>query len=269
VKREHVDVIEIGQRTDSGSDLADSREEDEDIPEVVLERMAHRSCDAVFQTGVRSHWYPTQINRERPSPARYEWGISEEDRDRARVESRRHDENAKLRPEALAGVKCERQAEVRLEVALVELVEDDRCHPVEPGVSLQASGEDPVGDDLDPGSPGEPALVTCGYADGLSDTLAEERSHPCGRSSSCDSTGLEQEYAPIHPWLVQKAKGNDRRLARTRLSLKDSRSDSVESDAELLDDVLDRKSGRRRLGDGGHGSEYGSSMLRNGRSGIV
>ena len=69
-------------------------EEDEDIPGVVLERMTHCCGDTVFQTGVRSQRHPPQINRERPSPARHDRGIAEEDRDGARVESRGHDEDA-------------------------------------------------------------------------------------------------------------------------------------------------------------------------------
>jgi hypothetical protein len=263
VQREHVDVIQIGEGADRSSDLSDSREEDQDIPEVVLDGMTHGCRNAVFQPGIRSHWYPTQINRERSSPARDKWGISEEDRDRARVESRRHDENAKLRSEAFAGVQGERQAEIRLEVALVEFIEDDQCHAVEGGISLEASGENAVGDDLDPGRAGYPALVTGGQTDSLSDTLAEERSHPCGRSTSCDPTGLEQEYAPVHPWLVQKAEGDDCRLAGAWLSLKDRSSDPVESGAELIDDVLDRKPGRRQMADSAHGPQYGSYVLTN------
>jgi hypothetical protein len=150
-------------------------------------------------------------------------------------------------------------------VAFVELVEDDECHPFECGISLKASGENAVGDDLDPCHSGDPAFVTCGDADGFSDAFAEECRHSCGRRASCDPTGLEQEHASIHPRLVQKAKRNDCCLACARFSLKDRSTDPGEGYAEIFDDVFDRKSGRRRLGDSVHGPEYGSKMLRNGR----
>jgi hypothetical protein len=48
VKGEDVDVIEIGECADRGSDLSDSRKEDEDIPGVVLERMTHCCGDTVL-----------------------------------------------------------------------------------------------------------------------------------------------------------------------------------------------------------------------------
>jgi hypothetical protein len=146
-------------------------------------------------------------------------------------------------------------------VAFVELVEDYECHPFESGISLEASGENAVGHDLDPGHSGDPAFVTCGDADGFSDAFAEECRHSCGRSTGCDPTGLEQEHASIHPWLVQKAEGNDGCLARARFSLKDRSTDPGEGYAELFDDIFDRKPGRRRLVDSVHGPEYGSYMV--------
>ena len=208
----------------------------------------HRRGDAVFQTGVGSPRHPTQIDRERPSSARHDWRIAEEGRDRARVEGRRHDEDAKVRPEALADVERECQAEIRLEVALMELVEDDERDAVERGVSLKASGENAVGDDLDPGHRRDPAFVTGRDADGLPDTLAEECRHPRGSSAGRDPTGFEQEHvATIHPRLTQQAEGNDRCLACARLSLEDRSADRGERGAEFIDDLFDRKAGRSQL----------------------
>lgn len=208
-----------------------------------------------------------QVDRERPSPARHDWGVPEEDRDRTRVESRRHDENAKLRPEALAGVERECQAEIRLEVALVEFVEDDERDAVERGVSLKASGENAVGDYLDPGHRRDPAFVTRRDPDGLPDTLAEECRHPRSSSASRDPTGLEQEHAAaIHPRLAQKAEGNNCRLACTRLSLEDRSADPGERGTEFVDDLFDRKASRDRVGDSGHEPGYGSYVLTNAES---
>jgi hypothetical protein len=264
VKRENVDATETGEGADGGSDLPDPREEDKNIPRVTPERMMHRGGDNLFHTGVRSPRHPMQIDREGPSPARHDWGIPEEDRDRTRVESRRHDEDAKLRPEALAGVEREGQAQISLEVALVELVEDDQRDAVERGVSLKASGENAVGDDLDPGHRRDPAFVTRRDADGLPDTLAEECRHAHGSSASCDPTGLEQEHAAaIHPRLAQKAEGDNCRLACARLSLEDRSADPGERGTEFVNDLFDRKAGRGRMGNSGHGPGYGSYVLTN------
>ena len=83
-------------------------EECQDIPGVTLERMMHRGRNAVFQRRVLSPRHPMQIDRERPPPARHEWGIPKEDRDRARVESRRHDEDASSgrRPSQASSVRA-------------------------------------------------------------------------------------------------------------------------------------------------------------------
>jgi hypothetical protein len=48
VKREDVDIIEISECADRGPDLSDSREEDEEIPGVVLERLTHCGGDRAF-----------------------------------------------------------------------------------------------------------------------------------------------------------------------------------------------------------------------------
>ena len=73
--------------------------------------------------------------------------------------------------------------------------------------------------------------------------------------------GSSRSTRPIHPRLVQKAEGNDGCLACARFSLEDRSADPGEGDAELLDDVFDRKPGRRRLGASVHGPEYGNSEL--------
>ena len=142
----------------------------------------------------------------------------------------------------------------------MELVEDDERDAVERGVSLKASGENSIGNDLDPGRRRDPVFVTGRDADGLPDTLAEECRHPRRRSAGRHPTGLEQEdTAAIHPRLAQKAKRNDRRLACARLSLEDRSSDPGERGAEFVDDPFDRKVGRSQVGDSGHGPGYGNS----------
>jgi hypothetical protein len=264
MERYDVDAVETAERADHGSDLPGPGEEDEDIPRVTLERMMHRCGDTVFQTDVGSPGHPPQIDRERPSAARHDWRIPEEDRDRARVESRRHDEDAKVRAEAFADVERECQAEIRLEVSFMELVEDDERDTVEGGVPLEASGENAVGDDLDPGLLRDPALVTRRDADGLPDTLAEQCGHPRGGSACGDPTGFEQEHATaIHPRFGQQPEGYDRRLAGARLSLEDRGADPEERGTEFVDDLFDRKAGPSRVGDSGHRPGYGSYLLAN------
>ena len=86
----------------------------------------------------------------------------------------------------------------------MELVEDHERNTVEGGVSLKTSGEDAIGDDLDPGCPRDPAFVTRRDTDRLPYALAEEGRHARGRSAGRDPTRLQQEHATaIHPGLPE------------------------------------------------------------------
>ena len=143
----------------------------------------------------------------------------------------------------------------------MELVEDHERDAVEGGVSLQASGEDAVGDDLDPGCSRNPAFVTRRDADRLSDGLAEEGRHPHGRGAGCNPTRFEQEHATaIHPRLPQQAEGHDRRLACTRLRLEDRNPSLGECLTKVVDDLFDRQAGCSWVGEGGHRQGYGSDV---------
>jgi hypothetical protein len=144
----------------------------------------------------------------------------------------------------------------------MEFVEDHERHTVECGVPLEASGENAVGDDLDPGRPRDPAFVTRRETDRLADPLADQGRHPSGGGAGRHPTRLEEEHATTgHPRLSQQAEGNDRRLACARFGLEDRGADSGQGVAELVDDPFDRKAGRRGLGEGGHRPGYGSYVV--------
>ncbi len=175
------------------------------------------------------------------------------------VERRRHDEDPELRSEAVADVEGEGQPEIGLEVALVELIEDDDGDAVERGVSLQASGEDAVGDHLDPGGLRDPAFVTRREPDGLPDTLAEKSRHPRRSGAGRHPARLEEEHPTVvHPWLAQQPEGFNRRLSCARFSLEDR--GAVPASAWRSSSMTSSTGRPVRAGWGevGHGPEYGS-----------
>ena len=78
----------------------------------------------------------------------------------------------------------------------MELVEDDEGDALERRVRLEASGEDPLGDDLDPGRGRDPPLEPDGVADRLPDLLAERASHPARGRDRSEAARLQHHDAP-------------------------------------------------------------------------
>ena len=140
------------------------------------------------------------------------------------------------------GVDQEGQGQVGVDVALVDLVEDDQAGAVERRVALQAADEHPLGDDLDPRAPAHHPLVARGEAHGGAHLLAQQRRHPSGRGPGGQAPGLEHHDAPpAEPGLVEQAEGDDGRLARARRRLEDGGHPLPEGVAQVGDDLLDRE----------------------------
>ena len=74
---------------------------------------------------------------------------AEERRHRARIERRRHDDDAEIgaRQPRLLG---EREAEVGVNAALVKLIDDERGDVAQQRILLQVGGQDAFGDDEQP-----------------------------------------------------------------------------------------------------------------------
>jgi hypothetical protein len=102
--------------------------------------------------------------------------------------------------------------EIGLQVALVDLVEDDGAGAGQGRVRLQPPREDPLGHDLDPGRRRHPGVVTGAVADGRPDVLAERRRHAGGHRPGRHAAGLEQHDPAVDQ--VEQPERDDRRLAR-------------------------------------------------------
>ena len=118
------------------------------------------------------------------------------------------------------GLQRERQAEVGVEAALVELVEDEKADPLERGIGLDQAGEHALGDHLEPGARADPRVPADAVADGRPDRLAELSRHvPCSRARR-EPPRLEQHDAPpSEPRLVEQRERHPRRLAGARRRL--------------------------------------------------
>ena len=82
--------------------------------------------------------------------------VAEQLADPRAVERRRHDQEAQILAQALLRVERQREAEIGIERALVELVEQHRGDAVERGIVEDHAREHALGDDLDAGLRSDP-----------------------------------------------------------------------------------------------------------------
>ena len=79
----------------------------------------------------------------------------------------------------------------------MKFIEDDEGHAVESRIRLQTSGENPLGDDLDPCRRRDPPLETDGVADGAPHLLAERAGHPARGRDRRQPPRLQHHDAPF------------------------------------------------------------------------
>ncbi len=126
------------------------------------------------------------------------------------IQRRRHDEERQVLAQVAPGVEAERERQVGVEAALVKFVEDDEGHAFEPRVRLQAPGENPLGDDLDPGCRRDPPLETDRVADGAPHLLAERAGHPARGRDRRQTPRFQHHDAPVRRQISEKRRGDTR-----------------------------------------------------------
>src|SRR6185503_4669748 len=105
-----------------------------------------------------------------------------------------HHEDAEVGAQG-GGIEREREAEIGIEAALVELVEEDGGDALELRIVEQHAGENPFGHDLDPGPGADAAVEPDAVADGLAGRLAERGGHEARRSTGGKPPRFEHYYA--------------------------------------------------------------------------
>ncbi len=146
VQRQDLGVAAGGQRSGGRADLAHPGQEDQDVAAVRLAQgLAHRVGDLRAQAGVARDAAVAQRHRMRPAAGADHRSAIEEARHRRRIHGRRHHHQREVLAHRAPELGQPGEGEVAVEVALVELVEDHRLHPVEVGIVLQAAGEGALG----------------------------------------------------------------------------------------------------------------------------
>ena len=113
-------------------------------------------------------------------------------RDPRAVERRRHDEQAQVRPQPVLHVERQRQSEIAVERALVELVEDHGRDAGKFGIVEDHPRQHAFGHDLDAGLRRHPAFHAHGVADRRAGLFAEQRGHAPRRGAGGQPARLEQ-----------------------------------------------------------------------------
>ena len=134
------------------------------------------------------------------------------------VDGRRHHQEPQILAQALLHVAGKRQAEIGVERALVELVEQDRGDAIEHGIVEDEPGEDAFGEDFDAGFSRELRAEADPQAHRLADAFAERPCHPLRGGARGEPARLKHQDASLvlRPLLAGQHQRHARRLAGAR-----------------------------------------------------
>ncbi len=197
------------------------------------------------------------LDREGAAGALDHWRLAEELGDARAVERRRHDQELELGAQALLHVARQRQAEVAVEGALVELVEQNGGDARERGVVEDEAREHALGHHLDARRGrdfgAEAHAVTHAGADGF----AQRRRHARGRRPRRKPARLEHEelFSP-RPRLGGERERNPRGLAGAGRGDQDRGVCRAQSARQLRQRRIDGK----RFSDGVHRGHFACAL---------
>ena len=134
------------------ADFRGARQEREDRAGIGPQRARDRVRDLRLDGLCRVAADVAGLDRKCPALARDHRGVAQRLGDPRAVDGCGHHKNAQVFTQALLGIAGERKAEIGIERALMELVEQHGGDAVEAGVVENEAGEHALGDDLDAGA---------------------------------------------------------------------------------------------------------------------
>jgi len=244
------------QRLDA-ADLALAGEEGEDVAAAlarqhVSHRGRHRRLDRGRRLGAAGG--PPRLDREAAPLARHDRRAAQQRGDRPAVERGRHDEDAQLLAQQRARLEAEREPEVRVQAALVELVEDDESRSLERGVALEHAREHAFGDDLDPRGRADARVHAHAVADRVPHALAEGVRHPPRRRARRQPPRLEHHDLLLpQPGFIEQRQRHPRRLSCSRRRLEHGARVRAQRVSQGREDGVDREEHEGKIRDAGCG----------------
>jgi hypothetical protein len=235
------------ERACYGSDLANARQEGEHVAPVDPHRLPNRGRHPRHQPAPRSRGPPAHLHRKGPSLACHARRPAQQRTDRSGIESRGHDQHPQVRPQPVTDIESQCEAQVGLKMPLVELVEDHQHRSRQGRITLDSTGEDPVGDHLHPCGPPDPTVVARRVPHRRPDFLPEQVGHPRCRGPGCQTARLQHHDAPItQPGFAQQPQRHHGGLAGSRLRLQHRRPVTCQRGPQRGQDFLDRQPRRSR-----------------------
>ncbi len=235
-------------------DLRGARQEDEHVARIGLQRTQDDASSALldgFGPAVDAGRHRGRVLRgdvEGAPLGPHGTCIAEHRRHRSAVQRRRHDEQAQVVAQVALRIECQRETEVRLQVALVELVEDHAADVFERRIALQSARQDALGHYLDARRSADAGFEPRAVAHELPRLRARKL-----RQSSChgarrDPARLQHDDALVRaePGLVQQRERNDGALARTRRRLEHRVAMRPQGRSQCGQRVEDRGGGQRK-----------------------
>ncbi len=252
------------QRLGHPVDLPGPGKEDEDVARLLTQRLVHGRHHGGIEAVLRPPGQPAVLDGEHPTRARHhrhgrsarpdgagdgvgDWvgtGVGrtfDQRRHPLPVQGRGHHEEPQIGTKGAPDVERQGQAQVPLEVAFVELVEDDQTDACQFGIVLQAAGQHPFGHHFDAGAMARTALVPGPEADQPTDLVTEEIGHAARRGPGGQTTGFEHhDPGAAQPGFVHQPKRDDGGLAGARFGLEHRGAAGRQGRPELIDARLDR-----------------------------
>ena len=253
IERRDVDVRPLDARLEDLGDAANLAlpgQEDKHRAAFARERIERDARDLVLDPDARAPPDIARRNGEGAPLALDQRRVAQERAHPRAVERRRHDEKAQVLAQRALRVESQREPEIGVERALVELVEQHRRDALERGIVEDHAGEHALGDDLDPRPRRDEALQAHTQADGLADLFAERRGHARRGGARGEAARLEDDelFRP-GPRLLEERERDARRLARAGRGDQHGARMCGERGAKRRQRVVDRQ---RRDGVGHH-----------------
>ena len=183
----------LAQQRLGAADFGGARQERQHRAGVRAQRPLHGVRDLALDRRARVAPEIARLDREGAALARDHRRVAEQLGDARAVDGRRHDQELEVLAQALLHVAGERQAEVGIERALVELVEQQRGDAVERRIVEDHAREHALGHDLDAGPPRHLGAEAHAIADGVADRLAERRRHARGGGAGGEPPRLQHD----------------------------------------------------------------------------
>ncbi len=182
------------------------------------------------------------FDRECPAFRRDDGGAVQQPGDRRAVQGGGHDQQAQVVAQDRLGLEAQRQAQIGVQAAFMELVEQDGADPFQGGIALELPDQDALGHDFDPGLRPDLAVHPDAVADGFADGFPQHVRHPAGCRAGGQSARLQHhDLRAGQPRLVQQRQRDAGGLAGAGRRLEDGVGSRGQGPADVGKDRIDRQ----------------------------